>query len=459
MVCTAEYYLAKYLDSFIKPNINTLHSVNSTSAFIGKLNDFQFSDSDHLVSYDVSSLYTNVPLDESIELISNKVYSADSLATPPFPKKVFVQLLKFSTSGLFMYKNNLFRQVDGVAMGSPLGPSIANFFLGHLEEKKLFTNGNINPKLYVRYVDDIFAVFGKNESFQPFLHHINSQHPNIKFTVEESVNNILPFLDTCIELKGDYFESFVYRKKTNTNVLLNAEATCPVNWKRSVIFGAINRAKMICKSHNLFLKEVSKLKGIFTSNGYSNMFFDRVYKSFMLRNEHGTTSDKNEVNFKHMLKIPFVGQVSHEFKSKIMKLFLSELRIEICPVFSTVKVSNFFSLKSRTPRQITSNVVYKFTCLCDSSLTYIGKTKRHLGVRVEEHLGYQREKPVGEIKTHLKKCDLCKQSNLDNFQIVKKSMSDHEAKINEALVIKNENPPLNKNLFNKGSLFTLNIYY
>ena len=93
-----------------------------------------------------------------------------------------------------MYKNSLFRQVDGVAMGSPLGPSIANFFLGHLEENKLFTNGNINPKLYVRYVDDIFAVFGKNESFQPFLNHINSQHPNIKFTVEESVNNVYHFL-------------------------------------------------------------------------------------------------------------------------------------------------------------------------------------------------------------------------------------------------------------------------
>ena len=47
------------------------------------------------------------------------------------------------------------------------------------------------------------------------------------------------------------------------------------------------------------------------------------------------------------------------------------------------------------------------------------------------------EKPEGEIKTHLKTCDLCKQSNQDNFQIVKKSMSDHEAKMNEALVIKN----------------------
>ena len=53
-----------------------------------------------------------------------------------------------------------------------------------------------------------------------------------------------------------------------------------------------------------------------------------------------------------------------------------------------------------------------------------------------------------------------KRSNLYNFQIVKKKpLSDHEAiKIKKVLVVKNENPPLNKNLFNKGSFFTSNIY-
>ena len=49
---------------------------------------------------------------------------------------------------------------------------------------------------------------------------------------------------------------------------------------------------------------------------------------------------------------------------------------------------------------------------------------------------------ISEIKTHLKTIDLGKQSNLDNFQFVKKYLCDHEAKINEALVIKNKNPPL-----------------
>ena len=142
-----------------------------------------------------------------------------------------------------------------------------------------------------------------------------------------------------------------------------------------------------------------------------------------------------------------------------MKLFLSELRIEISPVFSTVKVSNFFSLKSRTPRQITSNVVYKFTCLCDTSLTYIGKTKRHFGVRSLEHLDFTKDNPVSEVKSHIKSCNSCKQCNFENFEIMKKCKSDRDSKIYEAMFIKQELPKLNLNLFNKGSFVTLDIFY
>ena len=460
MIATAEYKLAKYLDTFIKPNINTNHSVCSTSAFIEKLNNLEFSEGDQAVSFDVSSLFTNVPLNESIELISDKVYSSSSPCIPPFPKKIFTKLLKFATSGMFMYKNSLFKQIDGVAMGSPLGPSIANFFLGHLEENKLFSVTDINPKLYVRYVDDIFAVFGNQNSYKPFLDHINVQHPNIKFTVEESINNVLPFLDTCIELKGDCFESFVYRKQTNTNVLLNADTICPNSWKRSVIYGSINRAKIICSSHELFLREVSKLKSIFRMNGYNDIFFDKVFKSFQIRNSINETQNctLKDNNFKHIIKIPFVGKVSYEFKNKLTKLFSHHLRVDISPVFTTLKLSSFFSLKSRTPRLINSNVVYKFTCLCDTSLTYIGKTKRHLSVRGLEHLEFEKESPKSEIKSHLIQCVTCRRCDLDSFDILKNCKTDLESKIFEAMYIKKEMPKLNKNLFYSGSLYTLKVY-
>ena len=68
------------------------------------------------------SLYTNAPHTETIGLIADKVYSATSAIVPPFPKKMFLKLLKFATSGMFLHNDRLYKQVDGVAMGSSIGP-------------------------------------------------------------------------------------------------------------------------------------------------------------------------------------------------------------------------------------------------------------------------------------------------------------------------------------------------
>ena len=170
-------------------------------------------------------------------------------------------------------------------------------------------------------------------------------------------------------------------------------------------------------------------------------------------------SVKDEIDMRYLLRIPYVGNISHDFKSNIVKLFYDELRVDVIPVFNTVKVSSYFTLKSQTPKQLIANVVYKFTCLCDTNLSYIGKTKRHLAVRSLEHLEFGKDEPKSEVKVHLRSCKMCQSCNIDNFEILKKCKNDHETKICEAMFIKSENPKLNKNLFNKGSFYTLKVYY
>ena len=64
-----------------------------------------------------------------------------------------------ATQGMFLYKNIINQLIVGVAMGSPLGPTLANFFLVTLRTKLLAQNLDCSPKLYLRYVDDIFAIF------------------------------------------------------------------------------------------------------------------------------------------------------------------------------------------------------------------------------------------------------------------------------------------------------------
>ena len=186
-----------------------------------------FGNSDKLVSYDVVSLFTNIPLTETINIITNYVYKGNNI--PPFSKLAFKRMLKLATGGLFSYNGKLYRQIDGVTMGNPVGPTLANFFLAHIENQIFSKTDPSHPKLYLLYVDDIFVVFPRETNFMKFLNILNSQHKNLQFMYELG-NSTLAFLDTNISIVNTDFESWVYRKETNTNVILNESAICPIQW-------------------------------------------------------------------------------------------------------------------------------------------------------------------------------------------------------------------------------------
>jgi len=76
---------------------------------------------------------------------------------------------------MFIYKDKLYKQIDGVAMGSPLGCCLANFFLRHLESVIFKQQSLDHPKIYLRYVDDVFAVFDKDDKCKSFLNVLNNQ--------------------------------------------------------------------------------------------------------------------------------------------------------------------------------------------------------------------------------------------------------------------------------------------
>ena len=118
-----------------------------------------------LVSYDDESLFPNVPLDEIIEIACNYVY--DSPTKPTIDKIHFKKLLQYATSSMFMYKEKIYKQVDGVAMGSPLGPTLANLFLANLESE--WMRESCSPLHYFRYIDDIFCVFNDKNKHEQFL--------------------------------------------------------------------------------------------------------------------------------------------------------------------------------------------------------------------------------------------------------------------------------------------------
>ena len=124
-------------------------------------------------------------------------------------------LIKATTEVEFSFNGVMYRQIDGVAMGSPLGPVLANIFVGHCESQIDPENW---PTFYDRFVDDTFSVLPCRADSEQFFHLLNGLHPALKFTVEEERDGKLPFMDVLVERVTDGFQRSVYRKPTFTGL-------------------------------------------------------------------------------------------------------------------------------------------------------------------------------------------------------------------------------------------------
>ena len=116
-------------------------------------------------------------------------------------KSDLVELLQVATkSQLFQFDERLYEQVDGVVMGSPLGPLVANAFLCFIEEQ--LERESKLPSFHSRYVDDTLSSVPDIQTATTFLATLNECHPSIHFTMEIADSNKLPFLGMMIEKKG-----------------------------------------------------------------------------------------------------------------------------------------------------------------------------------------------------------------------------------------------------------------
>ena len=132
---TATYKTSKYLAKLLSPLTKSEYTVESTKDFISSLNDVNIGQDYDMVSFDVSSLFTNVPLDHTINLILDQVYKKKRIKTK-LKRDEMKQLLELCTKEMhFSFDGKIYKQVDGVCMGSPLGPVLANVFMVDLETK------------------------------------------------------------------------------------------------------------------------------------------------------------------------------------------------------------------------------------------------------------------------------------------------------------------------------------
>ena len=218
-----------------------------------------------MASLDVESLFTNIPLEETIKICCDSLYKNQELLRN-ISKNQFEKLLRAALSNnYFLFDGSIYQQIDGVAMGSPLGPSLANAFLAHYEQIWLDDcPDEFKPVYYKRYVDDIFVLFRSPHHLEKFNEYLNTKHANIKFTSEKEVNGSLPFLDVLISRNKKGF--LLHHKPIFSGVYSNFKSFIADEYKQGLIFTLLFRIFSIVPDFSKFHEEVNYLKDVLTKN-------------------------------------------------------------------------------------------------------------------------------------------------------------------------------------------------
>ena len=216
-----------------------------------------FNCAHYVTSFDIESLFTNMPSEETINICVDKLFQnytkVNNLTNESFRSLLDLAALDF----YLIFDGKYYKQKDGVAMGSPLGPTLANVFLCHFGEQWMSDCPiDYKPISYRRYVDNTFLLFSPESHKTKFLNYMNSKHRNIKFTVEGEENNSLSFLNIKIFRDGWKFKTSVYRKSTFSGVSTNFESFLPISYKYNLASPLLHRGFMICSFYRTLHFEI-----------------------------------------------------------------------------------------------------------------------------------------------------------------------------------------------------------
>ena len=289
-----------------------------------------------MVSFDVTSLYTNIPIIDTLNIIKDYVHSDDQFAMKTaIPQDKFLDLFNLVlTTTWYIFNSQFYQQTDGVAMGGPASSTTAEIYM-QADESTAISMALHPPKFWERFADDVYSTV-KNTYLENFFHHINNLHQNIKFTMEEESNGELAFLDTLLKRNNGEISVLVYRKPTHTDQYLHKD--------------------------NLH-KENARIKQVLKENGYQESIISKIFKRII--NNHSwpqlqqqtQAADIQEEGIKMSINLPYVEGTSEKLRRilrshKIRSTFYTEntLRKLLCKP------------KDRVATEDKNNILYEIDC-------------------------------------------------------------------------------------------------
>ena len=445
--------ISAFVDENLKGSIPQIASyIKDTTDFIRKIENILVPEDCILVTFDVTSLYTNIPNDQGINAVHNFLKKHKPLYASV--DTIILLLSEVLTKNNFEFNGKHYLQVGGTAMGTKLAPSYANIFMGELEKKTIEAYDK-EPLLWVRFIDDIFSIWthGENE-LHKYHEHLNSYHENIKYTMEYSYDKIT-FLDTWVKKLKDTLIVELYTKPTDTHNYLHFTSSHPKHIKRAGPYGQFLRVRRNCTLNSDYIKHSLNMKKHYIERGYPTELIENSRLQALNRDRKDLLNPKPKGNKSNDNVVPLI--LTHHPSNYLVRKIISDnwgmLKYsEFCqkalpetPLFATRRSSNLKDIlvKSRLkaiesgkkpikfvpdtckkpfcslckklkqnnvrctvtektlylPTHVdchTKNVVYALTCsVCKKQ--YIGETKRNFFIRYKEHVSgikYNRNYPI-----------------------------------------------------------------
>ena len=325
-----------------------------------------------LISFDVSALFTNVPLEPTLDFLKRKLHTLD--ISFDVPVDCLIDLIQLCLEDSFFEFDDLFyKQVFGIPMGSCLSPILAGFFLEHVESEMLPLYAGSQPLFWKRYVDDVLCLVSKNFNLQEYLKFINSLYPSLNLTYEWQKEDKIPFLDVLIHNCKSHLKFSVYRKPTHSESYLHYFSYCAVHIKEGVAKSLFLRALRVCDCEYL-PREIKHINNCLSALAYPKRVLSKALskaKQLHFRKQ-GKSADAEKP--KNVAVVPFIPALKNI--DRPLRPFNTKL---------------IFSYKNKIGSRLSSNKpkkksvgVYEVPCGSCPKL-YTGETGRDLKTRLKEH--------------------------------------------------------------------------
>jgi hypothetical protein len=214
-------------------------------------------------------MYTNIPKVESINIVNSITennYEIDKNAQ----KEIMHILGTVLEQNYFQVDQEYHKQIDGLAMGAPTSLVLAEIYIQHMEDTQIYPILRKQQIVaYYRYVDHILVIYDQSKTNINYtLQEFNKLQSTINFTIEKEQHESINFLDLTIHRKGKNLQFSIYRKPTQTDIIIPNNSCHPYELKLSAINYLLNRLHVYPITEKAKDIEENTIKNIQQNNGY-----------------------------------------------------------------------------------------------------------------------------------------------------------------------------------------------